>query len=137
MTASRNLHIGDSVIEYTLRRSRRRKKTVEISVSAGKVLVSAPMRTPNSEIQAILQKRASWIIGKLESTEQSPPPLNLVSGENLPYLGKNIVLAVQEADVRKPAAELEGQHLVCQIPRGLVEQVRFDATKDSARGMVP
>lgn len=134
MTDSRNLQIGDSVIEYTLRRSRRRKKTVEISVSAGKVLVSAPMRTPNSEIQAIVQKRASWIIGKLESAEPGPPPLILVSGETLPYLGENIVLAVQETDVRKPAAELEGQRLVCLIPRGLAEQDRFDATKTALVG---
>ena len=131
MTSSRNLDIGDSVIEYTLRRSRRRKKTIEISVSAGRVLVSAPMRTPNSEIQAIVRKRASWIIAKLESAAHNPAPLSLVSGETLPYLGDYVGLTVEEADVRKPAAELEGQHLECLIPRGLAEQDRFDAAKSA------
>ena len=52
------------------KRSRRRKKTVQISVSDGAVVVSAPMRTPNREIQAIIQKRGGWILDKLETESQ-------------------------------------------------------------------
>ena len=61
MSTLHKLNFGDATIEYTLRRSSRRKKTVQISrFPGGAVVISAPMRTPNREIQAIVQKRG-WM----------------------------------------------------------------------------
>ena len=119
MTALHKLRLDDATIEYTVKRSRRRKKTVQISVSCGEVLVSAPMRTPNREIQAIVQKRIGWILGKLEADSQEPPPLQLGDGDTLPYLGRDLPLVVKEGDVRKPSARLDGGTLLVTTPSGL------------------
>ena len=122
--ASHSLRFGDAVIEYTVRRSSRRKKTVAISVAGGAVVVSAPLRTPNREIQAIVQERGGWILGKLEAGAQEPPPLRLVTGETLPYLGRELPLVVNDAEVRRPSAQFDGERLLVKVARELAEEER-------------
>lgn len=120
MTTPRKIRTGDDeVIEFTLRRSRRRKKTITIAVSGGAVTVSAPMRTPNAEIEAILRERSGWIKEKLESDAHAPPTPGLVNGDRLPYLGEDLELVVEEGDVRRPSARKDGSLLVATVPGGL------------------
>ena len=129
MTTLHKLALGNSEIEYTVKRSRRRKKTVQISISGGAVVVSAPMRTPNREIQAIVQKRSGWILGKLAADAQQQPPLRLVTGDTLPYLGRELPLVVEEAGVRRPSARLDGDSLLVVLPLDLAEDERRDAVQ--------
>ena len=129
MTTFHKLQLSDAVIEYTVRRSRRRKKTVQISVSGGNVEVSAPLRTPNREIQVIVQKRGRWILDKLVADAQAPPPLRLVTGDTLPYLGRALPLAVEESDVRKPSAYLDSDRLVVVAPSGLCGEERRESVR--------
>ena len=120
MTSPRKLKTSDDgIIEFTLRRSARRKKTVQIAVSGGMVTVSAPMRTPNAEIEAIIRERSDWIKEKLESDAHALPTPGLVSGDKLPYLGEDLELVVQEGDVRRPSARKDGSLLVATVPEGL------------------
>ena len=123
MTTAHKLHIDDSIIEYTVRRSQRRRKTVEISVSKGMVFVSAPMRTPNKEIQDIVRKRHGWILGKLQQSILGPP-LNLATGETIPYLGHDLPLLVEEAAVRRSSARFENHELRVKLPEGLPQDQR-------------
>ena len=129
MTTPHKLQLADTTIEYTVQRSKRRRKTVQISVSGGAVVVSAPLRTPNREIQAIVQKRSGWILDKLAADAQAPPPLRLVTGDALPYLGRELPLAVEEADVRKPSALLDGGRLMVAVPAGLAEDECREAVR--------
>lgn len=129
MTALHKVELGDATIEYTVRRSSRRKKTVQISVSEGAVVVSAPVRTPNREIQAIVQKRSGWILDKLAAGAQAPPPLRLVTGDTLLYLGRELPLVLAEADVRKPSARLDGGSLLAVTSRGLPEDERRESVR--------
>ena len=129
MTVRHKIQLDDATIEYTVQRSKRRKKTVQISVSGGAVVVSAPMRTPNREIQAIVQKRSGWILDKLAAEAQAPPPLRLVTGDTLPYLGRELPLVVEEADVRKPSARLDGGGLLTTVPGGLPEDERREEVR--------
>ena len=124
MTDVHTLEVDEATIEFTLRRSHRRKKTVEVSISGGAVLVAAPMRTPMSEIQAIVRKRSGWILGKLAASRQEPPSLQLVSGETLPYLGREIRLLMDDAGVRRPSAHLDGEMLLVSVPASLPEGER-------------
>lgn len=123
------LQLDGDTIEYTLRRSRRRKKTVQISVSDGAVVVSAPMRTPNREIQDIVKKRGGWILAKLETESQGPLPLGLVSGDRLPYLGRELPLAVEEAGVRRPSVCLDTDRFVVVAPGGLGGEERRESVR--------
>ncbi len=129
MTTRHQIRLDDATIEYTVQRSRRRKKTVQISVSGGAVVVSAPWRTPNREIQDIVQKRSGWILGKLEVEAQEPAPLRLVTGDTLPYLGREMLLMVKEDDARKPSARLDGGRLLVTAPRGLAEDQRREQVR--------
>ncbi len=126
---SHKLLLDGATIEYTVQRSRRRKKTVQISVSGGAVVVSAPWRTPSREIQDIVAGRSGWILDRLAAEAQKPPPLRLATGDRLPYLGRELPLAVERADVRKPSARLDGGRLLARIPGGLAEDERREAAR--------
>ena len=87
MSERSRVQFGNSTIEYEVRRSERRKKTVRITVDGSGVLVAAPTITPDRELQAIVRKRAPWILSHLSDAVLRAAPNRLVSGEALPYLG--------------------------------------------------
>ena len=49
---------GNTAISFDVRRSQRRKNTVQISVNGDGVQVAAPMTMPDGELRAIVRKRA-------------------------------------------------------------------------------
>ena len=129
MTSKHRVHLADGDIEYTIKRSRRRKKTVQVSIQYGQVFVAAPMRTPNREIQTIIKNRSGWILGKLEAIADELGPLKLVSGESLPFFGEQITLVVEEAGPKRPNARISGEHLAVTIGSQLPEDERREATR--------
>ena len=144
MTAKHRVQVPEGNIEYTVQRSRRRKKTVQVSIRYGQVVVAAPVRTSNREIEAIVCKKAGWILGKLQAAqsgvEGEPAPLQLVTGDSLPYFGRQLTLVVEEADggersrtanarVALRQAQGEGEHLAVTVPRQLPDDERKEATR--------
>ena len=120
------VRIGDTDIEYEVRRSARRKKTVQITVDgAAGVQVSAPKTTPESELQAIVRKRAGWILKHAQQDALGLVPKRFVSGETLPYLGRNVRLLVKVADVRAPEVRFDHWRFRVSIPAGLEEGERY------------
>lgn len=89
--------IGEQSFDYTLTRSAR--KSLGISVRPdGSVVVTAPETADNDRIEAILRKRASWILDKIdESVLRTPPlpPRKYVPGETHYYLGRQYRLRVE------------------------------------------
>ena len=117
MTTGRRIRIGEQVIEYSLRRSKRRKKTVGIRIAPGIVEVAAPHRTAIREIEEILKKRENWILEKLESASRQPSPPRLVTGESIPLMGKELTLVVKAAEVRKVSAYSVDDRLEVLVPK--------------------
>ena len=105
------IQVADTEIEYTVKRSRKRKKTVQISISGGSVSVAAPARIPESEIQSIILNRAAWILAKLEVSAKEPERIQLVDGDRLPYFGRLVPLVVEIGDSPRLIAELNGEFL--------------------------
>ena len=68
--------------------------------------VAAPMTTPGSELRAIVRKRAPWILSQASDEILEAAPKRFVSGETLPYLGRNVRLVVESADVRSTGGPL-------------------------------
>jgi predicted metal-dependent hydrolase len=93
---------GATTIAYSIRRSRRRKKTIEITLDPSEgVVVSAPVKATATEVARIVQRRAGWIIRKSTESILRPRPKQFVSGESLPYLGREVrlfILRSAEAD---------------------------------------
>ena len=122
--SERQVRIGDDVVGYSLKRSKRRRKTVGIKVAQGVVDVTAPTRTAIREIEEILRKRGAWILERMEAASQLPPPRQLVSGETLPLLGGKITLRVEESEVRRASASSEGGELQVLVPQAVAEGER-------------
>ena len=62
VTERDRVRFGGTTIDYEVRRSKRRRKTVQITVDGGGVRVAAPMTTADGELRAIVRRRAPWII---------------------------------------------------------------------------
>ena len=122
-----SVRYGDTTIDYQVRRTKRRKKTVQIRVDGGEVRVAAPMRTPNSELRAIVEKRAPWILRHLSDGTREAPPKRFVSGETLPYQGRNITLIVDTAEVPYPRLSLDNWCFRLTVPEALQDEERYDS----------
>ncbi|GAK41830.1 SprT family zinc-dependent metalloprotease [Paenibacillus urinalis] len=87
---------GTQTIEYKLKRSDRRK-TVSISVNQEGVQVVAPNTAEEHVIENILHRKGTWLRTQLlnfEEMKQSSLQRRFVSGEKLPYLGRQYRLKV-------------------------------------------
>ena len=116
---------GGATIEYEVRRSERRKKTVQITVGSGSVQVAAPKTTPDRELQALVRKRAAWILNHADEGAPRPARKRFVSGETLPYLGRNVKLIVEPADRHTPEVRFDHWRFRVSVPEDLEEADRY------------
>ncbi len=136
------------VIRYTLRRSKRRRKTLQISVGSDGVRVAVPFRTPNKQVQELLLKRAPWILKQLDKQKERPAPKKFATGETMPYLGRSLRLVVEKQDLREARVrfdhwrfivdapkDLEGDALQEEIRRAFLEWYRVRAAQRAAEGV--
>ena len=132
MVTDRGLvRFGDTDIEYEVRRSERRKKTVQITVDGAGVQVAAPITTPDSEVQAIVRKRAAWILSHVGDAAAGAVHKRFVSGETLPYLGRNVRLIIEPADVGAPHVRFDHWRFRVLIPEGLEEEDRYQRIRSA------
>ena len=114
--AVKRVQCGDAVIEYRVQRSARRKKTIQISVNDDGVVVAAPARTPDRELQDVVLRRAAWIIQRLAERKPPPEAPRWVSGEMLPYQGRRVELAVERTASGKVEVQFDGNLLRVAVP---------------------
>lgn len=119
---------GATTIPYSIRRSRRRKKTIEITLDPSEgVLVSAPVKATAEEVSRIVQRRARWIIRKSTESVLRPRPKQFVIGESLPYLGRQARLFVDPADVRRVDVRFDHWSFRATVPQHLQGDDRREA----------
>ncbi len=83
----RHINLNGSEIPYTLMRCRR--KTIGMRVSSEGLTVRIPMRESLSWVESILQKRADWIVTKLDEWKnRKPTPPAWEEGAIFPLLGE-------------------------------------------------
>ncbi len=122
----RFIEIKDNKIPYTLVRTRRRTIGITIDIN-GEVKVSAPLRVSERQIKEILHKKADWIARKLNEVTEKNSNITcrqFVSGESLPYLGKEYVLEIEEKDLPRARVSLDGGVLYVSIAPGLSSESR-------------
>src|SRR2546421_10836732 len=90
----RQLALSGRIVDYSF--SRRRRRTLGITVGAGGLAVAAPLRMPWREIEAFLRRKERWIVRKLDEWALMPRPTVLrgASGESLPLFGSAATLAI-------------------------------------------
>ena len=135
MTRPRSITHEGSTIRYTVVRSARRKKTLTISIDPGNgVRVLVPARTPNAEIEAIVRKRAGWILRKLAEERPEPQPKPLETGDTLHYLGREVRLLVQFTSDEAPTVSLDSGFLKVACPAWVPEEDRAVAIRQILLG---
>jgi len=135
VTEHGQVRYGSSTIAYTVNRSGRRKKTVEITVDghAG-VLVAAPEGVPQVDIDAIVRRRARWILRKASPAMMDPHPRQFVSGVSLPYLGRSVRMIVEEGEGSRPLIRFRHWSFEILIPPKLEGEARQHAIKRALMG---
>ena len=114
-----------------MRRSRRRRRTVQITVDGGGVIVAAPARTPYREIRDIVRQRARWILRHVAEAALQAPPLRFVDGESLSYLGRNLRMTVAPADAACAEVRFDHWRFRVAVPRVLEGEARRNAIHDA------
>ena len=134
MNGRHSIRFGNTSIDYDVRRSERRKKTVQVTVDGGGVHVAAPTNTPDSELRAIVRKRAPWILSHASEEILEAAPKRFVSGETLPYLGRNVRLVVESADVRSPEVRFDHWRFRVTVPMTLSEDEHYEPIRRAVVG---
>ena len=125
---------GDSVIEYEIRRSPRRRKTIQLAVDGSGVSVTAPMAADDEYLRAFVRKRAAWIIRNSAEGAERAAPKRFVSGETVPYLGRNLRLAVSDGaeGIKSPQVRFDHWRLRIAVPAGLEGPERTEQVREAA-----
>lgn len=105
MNGRHRVRVGDATIEYDVRRSARRRKTVQISVDTGGVQVAAPVGIADRVLRDFVVERAAWILRKVAEQPRAVEPHRFVSGETLPYLGRDVPIVAEGAGDRTRARD--------------------------------
>ena len=134
MSERSSVRFGNTTIDYEVRRSERRKKTVQVTVDGGGVQVAAPVTTPESELRAIVRKRAPWILSHASEEVLEAAPKRFVSGETLPYLGRNVRLVVESAGVRSPEVRFDHWRFRVTVPNTLDGSDRSESIRRAVVG---
>lgn len=104
---------GDS-IPYRL--ERRSRKTVGMRISADGLIVHAPMRISQSQLEQLLLSKAGWIRNKLETRqEHAIKPMQWHDGASLMLLGNDVTLSIKH-DTRSRNVEYQAGILYVALP---------------------
>ncbi len=135
MARPRSIRVGETSIDYTVARSARRKKTVTITLDPDVgVVVAVPMRTRNRDIEAIVRRRAGWILRKLGEDGARRRPINFVSGESVYYLGRRVPISIHSTDALVPSVEFVDRSLHLRCPEYLAGEERLTALREALTG---
>lgn len=123
----KRLKVGDRTIGYRIRRSRQRKKTYQVSIVSGEVVLAVPHSTTNTQAEEMLRQKARWILSKLDIAPAKPAAPTFLSGEKLPYKGGELTLWVQgvvSTPTGLPEVSRERRRLEVAVPLGLDDATR-------------
>lgn len=118
--ASRETRLGAALVAYEFQRGQRR--TIGLSVGPQGLSVRAPRWTPLAEVDALVQRKADWVLAKLRQLQQACPLAPVVTewrdGTAIPYLGRSLALAcAPEHRFDHAGAMLDGERLLLALAR--------------------
>lgn len=92
---ARRVLVGDTVVPYVLRRSRRR--TIGLTIDHAGLRVGAPARAAQKDIEALIQRHGEWILSKLSEWvgRDRRPTTRVIDGATIPYLGAPATVRIE------------------------------------------
>ena len=126
----RRVRANGRTIEYRLRRSKRRTKTIALSVEGGEVLVAAPLKAGVREIDNFVRKNADWIAKQRPEEQQLALPERFDETATLAYLGRRLPVSyTPDNGKRQVAVRLEDGRFRVDLPPGLGEPVKSELVR--------
>lgn len=109
---------GDAQILYSVVRSARRHKTVEITVKRpGEVVVAAPTRSSRADLEAIVRRRAGWILRHDGAGDRRPWDRRYANGGSVPYLGREVRMFLRRSVTDRVEVHFGHWQFDVQVPR--------------------
>jgi predicted metal-dependent hydrolase len=105
-----------SGVQVPYQLSRRPRRSVGLKITAMGLLVHAPQRISQAELESLLVKKSDWIVKKLAAlSANSMPAMAWQHGDSLLYLGQPMRL-VLEQDAQSKAVQHEPGILQLALP---------------------
>lgn len=127
------IETSNNQITYTVVKTNR--KTIGITIDMnGEVKVSAPLRISEKQIKEVVQKKADWIIKKVnEVRERNSNTVcrEFISGEKFLYLGKEYTLEIVEKDLGQAEVFMQEDTIAVYISQGMSEESRKQTIKEA------
>ena len=127
----KSIRIGDEDVSYTLQRSTRRRRTIQLQVDPElgfKLLV--PHTLSENEIEEFLLKKAEWILKHRQDASRQPAMQDWANGGTTALRGKSVEFVVRERDPADAGSDLpptvvkslEGDAIEVVIPPGIDQE---------------
>ena len=114
----RETGVAVEAIEYTVRRSRRRRRTMAITVDTeGTVQVAVPIHVSSAAVAAFVQARSLWIEKQRKARRARPVPKRFGDGESSFFLGREYALRIHAGTNRHTEVRLESRALAVSVPQ--------------------
>ena len=127
MSDTDHVRFGDTTIEYEVRRSARRRKTVEITLVGSGVRVAAPVTLSSGEVRDIVLRRAPWIIKHMGDDQPVVLTKQFCQRRDASVHGPQRNPCREAADVRTPAVRFDHWRFRIECaPGGLNGQERYE-----------
>jgi len=122
------LLIDGITIPLSIIRSSQRKRTITFKVRPDKTLIiQAPTRMSLKTLHDLAYKRSAWILARINDIQQNPdnqPKYQLISGENIPYLGRSYPLQISVICTTITRCQLRDNQIVVNIRHYTDEKIR-------------
>jgi predicted metal-dependent hydrolase len=115
-----SIRFGSTEITYTIRRSRNRA-TLGITVCGPWVEVAAPYGMRAAAIRPHVEKKAEWVLQKLDLARRHAPiyPKVLAAGASIRLFGRQHLLRIHEVDDGKPRLDTSARQFHLRLPSGV------------------
>lgn len=110
---------GNTIIHYCHYEQPRKDVKISIDLVNG-VEVFIPENVDEAQLEQIIRRKAPWIVEKLEKMNEvntTVQPKEFVSGEKLPYLGRNYRLKVYKEPVPYASFQFKHGRFMAIVPR--------------------
>ena len=113
----RSIQLADKLINYTLKRSSRRR-SIGLQINDQGLTVSMPLRATEKWLHSVLQEKALWVVDKLDSWQSKKALIqNWADGEQILFRGESFTLRVI-ASLFKAPPQLTASELIIHVADG-------------------
>lgn len=97
---SRTIALGDRIVPYVLRRSRRR--SIGLQIDQRGLRIGAPLRASLADVESLIRKHGDWVAQKLDEwrSRRRPQTLTIGEGTRLPLLGQPLEIHLATGNSR-------------------------------------